>query len=111
VVRSLPPGGPGAHKAASKLSGAGIRVAALDCDKAAQVARALGVTGYPTIKLFVGGKSTDYQGPRSAMALITFAQTQARIAGVKAAFGCAASKARVAMSRVLGSGARAVATA
>ena len=50
------------------------RVAKRASGEAPQVARALGVKGFPTIKLFAGGKSTDYNGPRSAMALVSFAQ-------------------------------------
>jgi len=41
---------PEVAKAAARLGAAGVRVVAVDCDRAPEVARSLGVKGYPTVK-------------------------------------------------------------
>merc|ERR1712070_449776 len=46
-------------KTAQQLAGKGVNVAAVDCDAAPEVARALGIKGYPTIQFFAGGKGAD----------------------------------------------------
>lgn len=89
-------------KTAQQLAGKGVNVAAVDCDAAPQVARALGIKGYPTIRFFAGGKGADYQGPRTSLALTAFAQNQARLAGVKAVAGKAMGSLKMAASKVLG---------
>ena len=95
-------------KVATKLQAAGIRVAAVDCDRAKALAQMLGVKGYPTIKFVSRGSGADYQGPRSALAMASFTQTQARVAAVKGtvrkAAGAAVGGAKLAMSKVLGRG-------
>jgi len=89
-------------KVAIKLRNSGVHVAAVNCDQAPSVARQLGVQGYPTIKFMFDGRATDYSGPRSAIALASFAQGQARLQGAKATFVRAFGGVRTAMSRVLG---------
>ena len=89
-------------KTAQQLVGKGVNVAAVDCDAAPEVARALGIKGYPTIQFFAGGKGADYQGPRTSLALTAFAQNQAKLAGVKAIAGKAMGSLKMAASKVLG---------
>jgi protein disulfide-isomerase A6 len=55
-------------KVASALKGV-ARVGAVDCDGDRGLCSRYGVTGYPTIKAFVGGRVVDYGGDRSAAAL------------------------------------------
>mmetsp|Transcript_7258 Transcript_7258/g.21727 ORF Transcript_7258/g.21727 Transcript_7258/m.21727 type:complete len:102 (-) Transcript_7258:165-470(-) len=70
---------PEVAKAASKLRGSGVRVVAVDCDRAPEVARALGIKGYPTVKFMARGKASGYEGPRTALQLASFAQSRAAL--------------------------------
>jgi Thioredoxin len=45
-------------------------VGVVDGDKAQGVAQKLGVKGFPTFKLIVDGKITDYNGPRDANGMV-----------------------------------------
>mmetsp|Transcript_2669 Transcript_2669/g.6015 ORF Transcript_2669/g.6015 Transcript_2669/m.6015 type:complete len:261 (-) Transcript_2669:242-1024(-) len=92
---------PELKKAALKLRG-GVRVVAVDCDQAPTLTKKLGIKGFPTVKFVSRGSGVDYQGPRSALALVSFAQSRMRLAGVKASVINAFGGVRVAMSRVLG---------
>ncbi|EOD35316.1 hypothetical protein EMIHUDRAFT_201331 [Emiliania huxleyi CCMP1516] len=67
---------PEVAKAASKLR---VRVVAVDCDRAPEVARALGIKGYPTVKFMARGKASGYEGPRTALQLASFAQSRAAL--------------------------------
>lgn len=91
-------------KAAAKLRGAGVRVAAVDCDKSRQLCSSMGVKGYPTISFVHGSQRVTYNGPRSAVALTGFAVSNARVAAVKSAIGGAIRGARIMASKVLGRG-------
>lgn len=78
-------------KVATNLAGI-VKVGAVDCDADANkpLCGRYGIQGFPTIKLFPGASSvpdkngnfpnhkvpTDYQGPRSAKALVDFALTK-----------------------------------
>eukprot|EP01091_Cochliopodium_minus_P009187 TRINITY_DN219_c0_g1_i1.p1 TRINITY_DN219_c0_g1~~TRINITY_DN219_c0_g1_i1.p1 ORF type:complete len:406 (-),score=156.20 TRINITY_DN219_c0_g1_i1:29-1246(-) len=69
-------------KAANNLDGI-VKIAAIDCDQEKELCGAFGIKGFPTIKHFpseLGKKEgnpwkepTDYQGPRSAGAIVKFA--------------------------------------
>lgn len=65
-------------------------------------AAAAGIKGYPTVRFFHKGRMTDYAGPRSAMAFVSFAQAQARVAALRSAAVGVLGGAKKAMSKVLG---------
>lgn len=56
-------------KAAKALKGI-ASIGVVDGDKAQGVAQKLGVRGFPTFKLIVDGKITDYNGPRDANGMV-----------------------------------------
>ncbi|DBA00750.1 TPA: hypothetical protein N0F65_001221 [Lagenidium giganteum] len=66
-------------KAAKALDGV-VNVAAIDCDQHKSIASQFGVQGFPTIKIFGDDKSkpTDYQGERSAKAIVDAGIAEAR---------------------------------
>lgn len=64
------------EKAATALKGV-VKVAAVDATAEQSLAQEYGIQGFPTIKVFVNGKATDYQGQRTAQAIVD--------AGLKAA--------------------------
>jgi thiol-disulfide isomerase/thioredoxin len=70
---------PEVAKAAARLGAAGVRVVAVDCDRAPDVARSLGIKGYPTVKFMARGRAAAYEGPRTALQLAAFAQGRARL--------------------------------
>ena len=90
---------PELQKAALRLRG-GVRVAAVNCDGSQNLAAELGIKGYPTIKFFSRGRATDYAGPRSALALVSFAQNSARMDGVRAGVAKALGGLKMALSRI-----------
>jgi thioredoxin domain-containing protein 5 len=55
----------------------GFKVAKVDCTQHQAVCTKFGVRGYPTLKLFVDGKPTDYSGPRTIDAFQAFVQSNA----------------------------------
>ncbi|KAJ3058417.1 protein disulfide isomerase (PDI) protein, partial [Quaeritorhiza haematococci] len=62
-------------KAAEKLKGL-VKVVAVDCDSHRQLCGQYGIQGFPTVKVFQPNKKgspLDYQGPRTAAALVDFA--------------------------------------
>jgi len=89
-------------KAALRLRGGGVRVIAIDGDQCPNVVRSLGIKGFPTIQYISRGKSVDYTGPRSAIAMGQFAQTRARLDGIKSTVISAFGGVKTAMSKVLG---------
>jgi len=101
---------PDVKKAATLLKPKGVRVAAVNTDNEPGLAQRLGIRGFPTVRWVGGGSMVDYQGPRKAMELMTFAQQQHTISAVKGkvseavqgvkAMGRAVSK--MAMSKILG---------
>lgn len=56
-------------KAAKALKGV-ANIGVVDGDKAGAVAQKLGVSGFPTFKLIVDGKVSDYNGGRDANAMV-----------------------------------------
>ena len=50
----------------------GIPIAEVDATENAELAERFGVEGYPTLKFFVDGKPTDYQGDREGEAIENF---------------------------------------
>jgi thioredoxin domain-containing protein 5 len=55
----------------------GFGVAKVDCTQHGPLCQRFGVRGYPTLKLFVDGKPTDYSGARSLEAFQEFVQKHA----------------------------------
>ena len=107
---------PELKKAAARLRGGGVRVAAVDCDRAKELVQELGIKGYPTIKFFAGRQAAvDYNGPRTAMALVSFAQSRALANKVTSALGGdvsgAVKGAKIAMSKIAGGARRAAGAA
>lgn len=74
----------------------------MNCDEAKALAQEMGIKGYPTVRFFHKGRMTDYAGPRSAMAFVSFAQAQARVAALRSAAVGVLGGAKKAMSKVLG---------
>lgn len=73
---------PEVAKAAARLQGKGVRVVAVDCDRAPEATRGLGIKGYPTVKFMARGQAAGYEGPRTAMQIAAFAQGRARLEAV-----------------------------
>jgi protein disulfide-isomerase A6 len=77
---------PEVEKAATALKGF-AKVGAVDMDKYQSLGSPYGVTGFPTFKIFVGGKPQDYNGPRTAAGIVDAvtnaikAQAKARLSG------------------------------
>jgi protein disulfide-isomerase-like protein len=66
-------------KAAGLLKSDGIRLAKVDATKEEKLAKEYGVTGFPTILLFVDGiKVEDYGGPREAHAIADYMREKVR---------------------------------
>ena len=88
-----------------------VIIADVDCTAAGKpLCDKYGVRGYPTIKFFAGGQAAvDYNGPRTAMALASFAQGRALASKVTGVLGGAVKGAvkgaKFAMSKIA-SGAR-----
>ena len=51
----------------------GIKFGAVDCTVEQQLCQKYDVKGYPTLKVFTGGKAKDYQGPRESEEMLEFA--------------------------------------
>ena len=60
------------EEAAEKLLNENVLLGLVDATVEKELAQSYGVSGYPTIKIFSGGKSeaTDYQGQRTASAIV-----------------------------------------
>jgi protein disulfide-isomerase A6 len=56
-------------KVAKALKGV-VKVGAVDCDQHKDIAGQFQVRGFPTLKIFTGKQSTDYQGQRDAKAIV-----------------------------------------
>lgn len=55
-----------------------VKVGGVDCDEEKSLPSQYGVQGFPTVKIFYGGKSEDYQGPRTAKGVVEAALKAAR---------------------------------
>ncbi|KAG2348955.1 protein disulfide isomerase [Suillus weaverae] len=60
------------EEAATTLKDKDIKLAKVDCVDQADLCQTHGVQGYPTLKVFRGGESTDYSGPRKADGIISY---------------------------------------
>ena len=72
-----------AAKEVKKDKESGIKFGAVDCTKEQNLCSKYGVKGYPTLKVFVGGKGKDYQGPREADAMIDFLKMAKEMKGTR----------------------------
>ena len=88
------------------LKAKGVRVAAVNSDNEPGLAQSLGIRGFPTVRWVGGGSMVDYQGPRSAIDLVSFAQQQHAISALKGKVGEAMQGvkklSKLALSKVLG---------
>ncbi|KAG0709680.1 thioredoxin-like protein [Suillus ampliporus] len=62
--------------AATALKEKEIKLAKVDCVEQADLCQSHGVQGYPTLKVFRNGESTDYSGPRKADGIISYMMKQ-----------------------------------
>ena len=60
------------EEAATALKEKGIKLAKVDCVAQADLCTENKIQGYPTLKVFNKGKSTDYNGPRQADGIISY---------------------------------------
>lgn len=60
------------EEAATALKDKHIKLAKVDCVEEADLCQAHGVQGYPTLKVFRNGTSTEYSGPRKADGIISY---------------------------------------
>jgi protein disulfide-isomerase A6 len=71
--------------AATSLKSSGVRLGAVDATVEGGLASKYGVKGYPTIKVFPAGKkgkAQDYQGPREANGIVSYALNLLEQSGV-----------------------------
>lgn len=59
-------------KAAGELKPLSIPLAKVDCTAEADLCSEHGISGYPTLKIFVAGASSDYNGPRKADGIVSY---------------------------------------
>ena len=69
-----------ATAAGKTLNPLGI-LAKVDADEHKELAERYGVASYPTIKVFKGGKATDYAGPREAKGIFQYVKKALGIVG------------------------------
>ncbi|KAF9434473.1 protein disulfide-isomerase precursor [Entomortierella beljakovae] len=62
--------------AATQLKDAKIPIAKVDCTVEADLCQEHGVQGYPTLKVFRDGDSSDYNGARKADAIVSYMKKQ-----------------------------------
>ncbi|KAG1783287.1 thioredoxin-like protein [Suillus placidus] len=60
------------EEAATTLKDKDIKLAKVDCVDQADLCQTHGVQGYPALKIFRDGESTDYSGPRKADGIISY---------------------------------------
>ncbi|KAG0323702.1 protein disulfide-isomerase precursor [Dissophora globulifera] len=63
--------------AATQLKEMGIPIAKVDCTVETDLCQEHGVQGYPTLKVFRDGESSDYTGPRKADGIVSFMKKKA----------------------------------
>lgn len=64
--------------AATTLKSQGIKLAKVDCTAEQDLCSEQGVSGYPTLKVFTKGSSSDYGGPRKADGIVSFMVKRSR---------------------------------
>jgi protein disulfide-isomerase A1 len=60
------------EEAATTLKAKGIPIAKVDCVEEADLCQTQGVQGYPTLKVFRKGESTEYAGARKADGIVSY---------------------------------------
>lgn len=60
------------EKAATALKGAGVTLVKVDATAESTLASQFNVRGYPTIKVFRDGEASDYEGGRTADAIVSY---------------------------------------
>ncbi|KAJ3565734.1 hypothetical protein NP233_g7447 [Leucocoprinus birnbaumii] len=60
------------EEAATALKEKNIKLAKVDCVEEGELCQNKGVQGYPTLKVYKNGESTDYNGPRKADGIISY---------------------------------------
>jgi protein disulfide-isomerase A1 len=58
-----------------------VLLAKVDADKHRELAERFNVEGYPTIKIFKGGKAEEYEGPRETKGIVSFVKKAVGITG------------------------------
>lgn len=66
-----------------KEDGVTIPLVKVDATVEGDLAKEHGVNGYPTLKYFVGGKPSDYDGPREAKGIVQWVKTMSGPAVVR----------------------------
>jgi protein disulfide-isomerase A1 len=64
------------EKAATTLKGENIKIASVDATVETAVAERFGIRGYPTLKFFRNGVPKEYNGGRTADAIVTYCKKQ-----------------------------------
>ncbi|KAG6831586.1 hypothetical protein H0H92_009059 [Tricholoma furcatifolium] len=64
------------EEAATELKEKSIPLASVDCVDQADLCQSMGVTGYPTLKVYKNGTPSDYSGPRKADGIISYMHKQ-----------------------------------
>ncbi|KAG0170339.1 protein disulfide-isomerase precursor [Apophysomyces sp. BC1034] len=65
------------EKAATELKPKNVKLAKVDCTENQDLCQDYEVRGYPTLKLFRKGDTTEYKGPRKADGIVSYMQKQA----------------------------------
>lgn len=78
--KSLAPEWEAAAKKTRKLDPPTI-LAKVDADAHKDLASRYDITGYPTIKIFKGGKASEYEGPREAKGIVKYVKSELGITG------------------------------
>ncbi|KAF8897574.1 protein disulfide isomerase [Infundibulicybe gibba] len=60
------------EEAATVLKEKNIKIAKVDCVDEADLCQTNGIQGYPTLKVYRNGESTDYTGPRKADGIVSY---------------------------------------
>eukprot|EP00161_Ancyromonas_sigmoides_P013854 TRINITY_DN357_c2_g1_i2.p3 TRINITY_DN357_c2_g1~~TRINITY_DN357_c2_g1_i2.p3 ORF type:complete len:488 (-),score=273.83 TRINITY_DN357_c2_g1_i2:46-1509(-) len=77
-----------------------VRIAKVDATEQKALADRFDVRGYPTLKIFRGGRASDYDGPRDEAGIVAYVRKQAGPAATELADGAGALAALVASLEV-----------
>jgi protein disulfide-isomerase A1 len=58
--------------AAKSLATKGIKLGAVDCSEEKSICESHGIRGYPTLKVFREGRSSDFDGGRQSEEIVKF---------------------------------------